>query len=114
MVLLTPLLMVMVFGIVQTALYMHARHVLLAAAQQGARNLRTTSPADARGLEQARARTLDYLRQLGPDIVTAPSVDVSRTATVGTVVVRASAVSILPGVRLRVIARSSGPLEVFR
>lgn len=114
MVLLTPLLMVMVFGIVQTALYMHARHVLLAAAQQGARDLRTTNPADARGLEQARTRTLDYLRQLGPDIVTAPSVDVSRTATVGTVVVRASAVSILPGVRLRVIARSSGPLELFR
>ncbi len=112
LVVLAPVLMVMVFVIVQAALYMHARHVALAAAQQGARIARTTDLTTAQGIAVAQAGTLDYLRQIGGDVVTAPAVTVTRDAYDATVVVQADAVSILP-MRLHLTERSRGPLETF-
>ena len=114
LVLLTPLLMFVVFLVVQAALYMHARHVVLAAAQQGARLARAESLNDQTALDSARAGTYSYLQQLGADVVSDPTVDVTRAGGQATVRVSAHAVSILPGFTLRVVEVSSGPVEQFR
>ena len=114
LVLLAPLLMFAVFVVVQAALYMHARHVVLAAAQQGARLARVAAVDDAAAADAARTGTYAYLRQLGSQIVSDPAVTVSRTAGEATVRVSAHAVSILPGFTLSVVEVSTGPVEEFR
>jgi len=114
LVLLTPLLMFVVFLVVQAALYMHARHVVLAAAQQGARLARVQAPTDQTAVDSARAGTYSYLHQLGSDIVTDPTVTVTRAGGEATVRVSAHAVSILPGFTLHVVETSTGPVEEFR
>lgn len=114
LVLLTPLLMFVVFLVVQGALYMHARHVVLAAAQQGARLARAQAADNQTAVDAARAGTLSYLNQLGSDVVSDPTVAVSRINGEATVRVTAHAVSILPGFTLRVIETSTGPVEEFR
>lgn len=114
LVLLTPLLMFAVFVVVQVALYLHARHVVLAAAQQGARLARDLAPTDTAGVDAARAGTYAYLHQLGADLVTDPTVSVTRTGGQASVRVTGDAVSILPGFVLRVVEVSTGPVEMFR
>ncbi len=108
--LLTPLLMVCVLVVVQFALWQHARHVLLAAAQEGARAAR----AQGATAEDGRTRAQDYIVQIGPDLVTAPTIEVDRSLDAVTVRVRGQAVNIVPGVPLRVTATSAGPVERFR
>ncbi len=110
LVLLTPLLMVCVLVVVQFALWQHARHVLLAAAQEGARAAR----AQGATAEDGRLRAQDYIVQLGPDLVTAPTIEVDRSLELVTVRIRGQAVNIVPGVPLRVTATSAGPVERFR
>ena len=114
LVLLTPLLMFVVFVVVQAALYMHARHVVLAAAQQGGRLARAQAMSDQAAVTSARAGTFSYLHQLGSDVVSDPTVDVTRAGGQATVRVSAHAVSILPGFTLRVVETSSGAVEQFR
>ena len=114
LVLLAPLLMLAVFAVVQAALYMHARHVVLAAAQQGARLARVATVDETAAVDGARAGTFSYVRQIGPDIVSDPAVTVTRAGGTATVRVTAHAVSILPGFTLRVVEVSSGPVEEFR
>lgn len=109
-VLLTPLLMVCVLVVVQFALWQHARQVLLAAAQEGARAAR----AQGGSAEDGRARALGYIEQIGPDLVSAPAVDVDRGVDVVSVRIRGQAVNIVPGLALRVTAVSAGPVERFR
>ncbi len=108
--LLTPLLMVCVLVVVQFALWQHARHVLLAAAQEGARVAR----AQGATAEDGRLRAQDYIGQIGPDLVTAPTIEVDRSLDLVTVRIRGQAVNIVPGVPLRVTATSAGPVERFR
>lgn len=110
LVLLTPLLMVCVLVVVQFALWQHARHVLLAAAQEGARAARAHGATAVDG----RTRAYDYIEQLGPDLVTAPVVEVDRGVDAVTVRVRGQAVNIVPGLPLKVTATSAGPVERFR
>ena len=114
LVLLAPLLMFAVFVVVQAALYMHARHVVLAAAQQGARLARAAAADDATAVDFARAGTYSYISQLGSQIVSDPTVTVTRAGSEATVRVSAHAVSILPGLTLRVVESSTGPVEEFR
>ena len=114
LVLLTPLLMFVIFIVVQAALYMHARHVVLAAAQQGARLARAEASNDLAAVASARAGAYSYLKQLGADIVADPNVTVTRAGGQATVRVSAHAVSILPGLTLHVVETSSGPVEMFR
>ena len=110
LVLLTPLLMVCVLVVVQFALWQHARHVLLAAAQEGARVAR----AQGATAEDGRLRAQDYIGQIGPDLVTAPTIEVDRSLDLVTVRIQGQAVNIVPGVPLRVTATSAGPVERFR
>lgn len=110
LVLLTPLLMLLVLVVVQFALWHHARQVLLAAAQEGARAAR----AQGGTAEHGRARAVDYIQQIGPDLVSSPDVDVDRGIDVVSVRVRGDAVNIVPGLPMRVTATSVGPVERFR
>lgn len=110
LVLLTPLLMVCVLVVVQFALWQHARHVLLAAAQEGARAARAQGATAGDG----RKRAYDYIEQLGPDLVTSPVVEVDRGVDAVTVRIRGQAVNIVPGLPLMVAATSAGPVERFR
>jgi Flp pilus assembly protein TadG len=110
LVLLTPLLMVCVLVVVQFSLWQHARHVMLAAAQEGARAAR----AQGATAEDGRVRAQDYIGRIGPDLVSGPIIDVDRTIDEVTVTIRGQAVNILPGIPLRVTATSVGPVERFR
>jgi Flp pilus assembly protein TadG len=110
LVLLTPLLMVCVLIVVQFALWQHARHVVLSAAQEGARVAR----AQGASAEDGRLRAYDYIGQLGPDLVSSPVVEVDRGLDTVTVRIRGEAVNIVPGVPLVVTATSAGPVERFR
>ncbi len=110
LVLLAPLLMICVLVVVQFALWQHARQVLLGAAQEGARAAR----AQGGTAENGRARALDYIEQIGPDLVSSPAVIVDRGIDVVSVRIRGQAVNIVPGLPLRVTATSAGPVERFR
>lgn len=113
LVLLTPALIALVFLVVQAALVWHARHVATAAAQQGARLARVDNAAAA-DPAVIRAQTLAYLRQLGADLIGAPTVTVTRAGGWVSVSVTGQAVSLLPGATLDVHATSRGPVEEFR
>jgi Flp pilus assembly protein TadG len=110
LVLLTPLLMVCILVVVQFALWQHARHVLLSAAQEGARVAR----AQGGTAEDGRARAHDYIRQIGPDLVSSPDIDIDRGLDTVVVRIRGQAANIVPGLPLHVTATSAGPVERFR
>jgi Flp pilus assembly protein TadG len=112
LVILTPVLILIVFGIVQAALLWHAQHIADAAAQQGDRLARadTGHQVDPATI---RTDTLAYLHQLGADLVTTPTVTVTSTPTWATVTVTGHAVSLIPGRGLTIHATSRGPVERF-
>jgi Flp pilus assembly protein TadG len=112
LVLVTPVLVALVFAVVQAALLWNAQHAAVAAAQQGARLARTavqSGESDA----QVRAATVAYLRSLGASVTDTPAVAVRRTNGWVTVTVTARAVSVLPGATLTVHGSSRGPVETF-
>jgi Flp pilus assembly protein TadG len=111
LVLLAPALLLVVLVLVQAALYLHARHVLLAAARHGARVARAADQADPAGA--GRAAALAAVGRLGPQLVSAPAVAVDRDAEVAAVTLTGQAVSIVPGITLRIRQRSAGPVERF-
>lgn len=106
----TPLLLLLVLAIIQFALWQHAVHVADAAAQEGARSARLEGGSTAAG--QARAEEL--LGRLGRTTVVEPQVTVRRDSERARVDVRGHAPSVLPFLRLPVLASSEGPLERFR
>ena len=103
-----PVLMLLVMGVVQFALFWHARHVAEAAAQDGLRGARGYSSTAELGQRDA----LSYLAQVAPRLLTAPSVDVQRTPTTVTVRVHAGVLSIVP-LGLDVDETAVGPVERF-
>lgn len=105
----TPLLLAMLFGIVQFALWQHASHIAEAAAQEGARSARLLGGTTDAG----RAETVRYLDQLGNKLLIDPQVSVQRTPTDASVEVSAHVKGAIPFVSLPVHAVSSAPLEQF-
>ena len=86
LVLLTPLLIVIIFGLVQAALLWHAQHVVSAAAQQGARFARADAASGAGSATDpatVRTETISYLHQLGADLVGQPAVSITRSSGLG-------------------------------
>ena len=110
LVLVTPVLIALVFAVVQAALLWNAQHVAVAAAQQGARLARTAGGVDAAAV---RTATVGYVHSLGASLVDAPAVTVTRSGGWVTVTVTAHAVSLLPGATLTVHGTSRGPVERF-
>jgi Flp pilus assembly protein TadG len=110
-VVLFPAVLLATFGLVQGALYYHARDVALAAAADGltAARSRTGSAEDGR-----RAASAFLRRAGGEHVLAAPAVRSERTATTATVSVHGHALSLVPGVPGWDIQQAaSGPVERF-
>src|SRR5258708_6198838 len=121
-VLLTPLLFFLIFATVQFALYFFARHVAIAAAQEGARVARTEAgnPADA-GLwsNDAKTKANAWINQLAPNLLDGSGVQTGSTGVQGTqdwtvsVTVTATVPSLFPWATMTVTETSAGPVEQF-
>ena len=104
----TPLLMLLILGVIQFALWQHATHIAEAAAQQGLAAGRVEGGTETTGQIEADA----VLRQLG--VLSDSRVVTDRTVDMTTVIVTGAAPSVLPFVHLPVRAVASGPSERFR
>jgi Flp pilus assembly protein TadG len=106
-----PAVLLATFGLVQGALYYHARDVALAAATDGLTAARSrTGNSD----EGRRAAVAFVARAGGTDILADPTVTSSRSATTATVTVSGSAISLVPGLQgWSVRQTASGPVERF-
>lgn len=108
MVLLMPALFSVMFLGMQGALFYHARTVAIAAAQEGARTaagLNGTGPA---GAADAYAFVADAG---GDDVLKAPNISSSRSATTATVTVTGRSLSVIPGWTPAVTQSASVPVE---
>ena len=106
-----PALLLLIALAVQAAMYYHARNLALAAAEEGARAGRGLSGTDAGGVRRAR----EFLTDAGGDVLT--GIDVTAAGSTPTAVriqVSGDVLSLLPGVRLPLIAQeAAGPRERF-
>ena len=103
-----PVVLLLIFGGVQGALWYHARSVAMAAAQEGARAAGAEGGNPAAG-EAAATAFLDSAG--GSGVLTGPGVHVTRSATEATATVTGTAPTVLPGMRLAVDQSASVPVE---
>ena len=113
LVVIFPVLLLLLFGIFQGALYFHGRNVLLAAAEQGVRAARLDAQPDraATAVQQARQFLLDTgeLKNLSALTIT-PTVDAGQVR----ITITARTVSLLPGVPgPQVSQTAAGSIERF-
>src|SRR4051812_2878396 len=110
-VVLLPAVLLATFGLVQGALYYHARDVALAAATDGL----TAARARSGSADDGRRAALTFLHRAGgDDVLPGSAVDSDRTATAATVIVTGHAVSVVPGVPGWAISQTArGPVERF-
>lgn len=113
MVLLAPIIIFMIFVVIQFALWYHARHVVTVAAQEGARVARAANTSAAAAERAGRDRAYAFIDTLGGSIVEDPNVVVNRGVATVTVRVTGTAIHIVPGLRLQVRGQSAGPIERF-
>src|SRR5450755_1543486 len=99
----TPLLLLLIRGVIQFALWQHATHIAEAAAQQGLAAGRVENGTESAGQIETDA----VLAQLG--VLTDPQVATNRSVDTTTVMVTGEAPSVLPFVHLPVRAVASGP-----
>ena len=109
LVIATPLLLLLVMGVIQFALWQHATHVAEAAAQQALSVGRLQGETAAAGKAQGQA----VLAQVSGGVLVAPTVTATKTPAVTTVVVTGRAVSIIGLFSLPVRAVAAGPSEIF-
>jgi Flp pilus assembly protein TadG len=105
-----PLLILTLMLVFQFAFWYHARHVALAAAEEGARAARVETGTAAAGA----ARAERFVRDLGPSVIVNPKVSASRNLDVARVEVSGQARNVVPGLRLPIRQVSQGPVERFR
>ena len=110
-VVLFPAVLLATFGLVQGALYYHARDVALAAATDGLTAARSRSGT----AEEGRSAAVAFLlRAGGDDVLPASRVSSERTTTSAKVTVSGRALSLVPGVSGWDVEQSaSGPVERF-
>jgi hypothetical protein len=96
----------MVMTIIQFAVYAHAQHVAQAVAAQALTAARIHGGTDQAG----RTTGQELAGQLG-GALTAPAVEVHRVGGQVTVTVTGIAQTVVPGVRLPVTVRDTGPIE---
>jgi Flp pilus assembly protein TadG len=106
-----PAVLLATFGLIQGALYYHARDVALAAATDGLTAARARTGS---GEEGRRVATAFLQRAGGEDVLLGPSVSSVRTATTATVTVTGRTLSLVPGLAgWSVSQMASGPVERF-
>ena len=104
-----PLVLLLIFGTIQGALYYHARNVALAAAQEGVVDARVENGSAGAGV----TRTQSFLADAGgSSVLLNAAVSSNSSATEVTITVRGAVPSVLPGVAGFTLTQSaSGPLE---
>ena len=110
LVLVTPVLLLLVMLVIHFGVWYHAAHVATSAAQEGARAARLEGGTQAAGV----ARAEQFLASLGPEIVAGPRVRVQRDDERARVEITATALPVVPGLRLPIRAVSEGRVERFR
>jgi Flp pilus assembly protein TadG len=110
LVIVMPLLLLLVLASVHVGLWFHARHLVNAAAQEGARAARATGANDDDGYQRAD----QMLHDLGSGSVTVPVVTVTRNAHTVTVTVSGQSPAVIPGLTVPVSATSTSPIEEFK
>ena len=127
-VFLTPVLFFLIFATVPFAIYFFARHVAIAAAQEGARVARAEAGDPAENWSgDAKAKAVEWINQLAPSLLKSNCGNAPTTACVSTgnsgapgaagwtvsVTVTANVPSLIPGVNMSVTETSVGPVEQF-
>ncbi len=103
----TPLLLLLILGVIQFALWEHATNLAEAAAQQGLSVARLQGETAQAGT----AETLSILAQLAGGILISPQVSTTRTGATTTVVVSGHAESVVGIFTMPVRATAAGPTE---
>ena len=109
LVIATPLLLLLIMGVIQFALWQHAEHIASAVAQQGLAVGRLQGESAAAGQEQAQS----VLHQLGSSVLVDSSITAARTNATTTVTVTGHAESIVGLFSLPVKAVATGPTEIY-
>ena len=106
-----PVVLLLLLGVVQGALYYHARDVALAAAADGL----TAARSRAGSADEGRRAAVAFLdRAGGGEMLPDAKVNAVRTGLAATVIVTGRAVSLLPGIPGWSISQTaSGPVERF-
>ena len=109
MVIVTPLLLLLIMGIIQFALWEHATHIADAVAQQGVSVARLQGSTASEGQSEAQG----VLDQLGRGALVSSKITATRNAANTTVIVTGKAESIIGLFSLPVRAVASGPTEAY-
>jgi hypothetical protein len=104
-----PACLALVLLVVQAALIAHARDIAEAGAQEGLRQARLYNGT----AELGRRAAHDFLGQTGDGLLTAVTVDATRDSDRARVEVRGRALTLMPGIHLRVRGVAAGPVERF-
>jgi Flp pilus assembly protein TadG len=113
LVLLAPMVFLLTFLPIQGGLILQARHVVTAAAQEGARAARTVDLDAGQAQAAGAQRATDFTAMLGGNMVHDTTVTVNRGPEQVRVVVTGNALAILPGFKLAVRGTSVSPVERF-
>ena len=109
LVIATPLLLLLIMGVIQFALWEHAEHLAAAVAQQGVAVGRLQGESAQAGEQQAKA----VLDQLGSSVLAGARISATRTDLATTVTVTGHAESIVGFFSLPVRATAAGPTEAY-
>jgi Flp pilus assembly protein TadG len=109
LVIATPLLLLLIMGVIQFALWQHAEHIASAVAQQGVAVARLQGETAAAGQDQAQT----VLSQISASVLVDSSITGTRTAATTTVIVTGHAESVLGIFSLPVRAVATGPTEEY-
>ncbi|GAB4087254.1 hypothetical protein GCM10028784_38840 [Myceligenerans cantabricum] len=104
-----PVVLLLIFGMVQGAIYFHAQNVARSVANGAVQAARLENATEADGYVEASARL-----NRGRDVFASVDVVVQRGEEVATATVEGLAPSLVPGFRgLRVAQTATGPIERF-
>lgn len=109
-VLVVPVVMVILFLVVQFALWAHAAQVAQLAASEGDRSARSLGGSPAAGVSRAQS----VLQGPGSDLASSDVVVAVIPGDLVRITVTGRAVTILPGLSLPVSAVQVGPIQEFR
>ncbi len=102
-----PLLLLVLLGLVQCSLIVHAHHVAQAVAARAVDTAREQHGTDAEGVGDGRA----LLASLDSQALGTPVIAVQRTATTVSATVSGEVAGIVPFWRPRIVAHAAGPVE---
>ena len=103
-----PIVLLLVFTIVQAGIYYYARTLAMTAAQEGLREASALAGTPAQGTDKAAS----FLDRTADGWVTARSVTTDRTSRTATVTVTGRSISLIPGMPgLPIQQQATGPVE---